>query len=106
MLCQQITALRATIPSLIRPLARPNTTKQEAFNGLKKAAIGATTDVGSFRTQWEGQQTREILEKAKKSRSKNSDLSAGNDVPVFGWTEGFTNRQPDHDRPLKQEKGA
>lgn len=87
---------------MIRPLAKPNTTKHDAFNGLKKAAIGATTDLGSFRTQWEGQQTQQILERAKESRSKDSNLSAGTDIPIYGWTDG----RPDHGHAIKEEKGA
>lgn len=83
-------ALRATIPSLIRPLTRPNTTKVEAFNGAKKAAVTAVTDVKSFRSQWRSQQTQQILAKARDSESRDHDLSAGKDIPVYGWTDGYS----------------
>lgn len=95
-------ALRATIPSLISPLARPNTTKAEAFGALKKSAVAAVTDVKAFRSQWSSQQTQQILARAKDSESQDHDLSAGRDIPVYGWTEGYSGiRSTD----VKEEQG-
>lgn len=96
-------ALRATIPSLISPLARPNTTKAEAFGSLKKAAVAAVTDVKAFRSQWSSQATQEILAKAKGSESHDHDLSAGKDIPVYGWTDGYSGI---HTIDIKEEQGA
>ncbi|KAL1311312.1 hypothetical protein AAFC00_001490 [Neodothiora populina] len=99
----QITALRTTIPSMVRPLAyhpaslspltrtattpSSTTAKSQAFTALKKAAITAVSDARSFRGEWEGEQTRRILEKARESRAIDGDLSRGRDVPVFGWID-------------------
>lgn len=48
--------------------------------------MGAVTDVKDFRATWEGQQTQEILARARESREQNKDLSAGSRVPIYGWT--------------------
>jgi len=85
----QLTALRTTLPSLLTPLTRPNTTKTEAFNGLKKAAVRAVSDVEAFRTRWETPQTQRILEQARESRERDGLLRAGDKVPVYGWTDGY-----------------
>lgn len=96
--------MRATIPSIIRPLTRSNTTKTEAFNGIKKAAIGAVTDISTFRTQWEGSQTQQILAKAKESQAKDKDLSAGKDIPAYGWTNSLN--EPQDGQTMKQEEAS
>lgn len=48
--------------------------------------MSAVGDVSAFRTQWEGEATQDILTRAKESVAKDGDLSAGRDVPVYGWT--------------------
>ncbi|GAB7350596.1 hypothetical protein MBLNU459_g1165t1 [Dothideomycetes sp. NU459] len=86
----QLMALRTTIPSLYGPLIRPNTTKSEAFGVLKKAAVAAVADVKDFRSQWQSQQTQQILARAKESDARDHDLSAGQDIPIYGWTDGYS----------------
>lgn len=62
------------------------------------------TDISTFRTQWEGPQTQQILAKAKESQTKDKDLSAGKDIPAYGWTDSLN--EPQNGQTMKQEEAS
>jgi hypothetical protein len=41
----------------------------------------------TFKSQWQGKETQNILEHARKSAAANPDLSAGAQVQQYGWIE-------------------
>jgi hypothetical protein len=57
------------------------------FHAFKNNLTKAQHDLTSFRTQWQSQESQTILEHAKKSANANPDLSAGAQVPQYGWIE-------------------
>ena len=64
---------------------RPATTKSAAFGGLKKAAIGAVTDVRDLRSEWESDGTQKLLSRTKESFERDGDLTRAAEVQAWGW---------------------
>lgn len=57
------------------------------FAEIKKSATTSTTQLASFRGNWSSEQTQQMLAKAHESEQKDRDLSRGQEVQAFGWTE-------------------
>lgn len=48
--------------------------------------IGSQNNIKDFRAQWQSQEIQSILDHTKESLNANSDLSAGAELPRYGWT--------------------
>lgn len=57
------------------------------FHAFKDNLIKAQRDMKTFKSQWQGKETQNILEYARKSATANPDLSAGAQVQQYGWVE-------------------
>lgn len=57
------------------------------FHAFKDNLIKAQRDMKTFKSQWQGPETQNILEHARKSATANPDLSAGAQVQQYGWIE-------------------
>lgn len=99
----QVTALRTAIPSLIAPLTRPATTRSAAFGGLKKAAIGAVTDVRDLRSEWESHETQRLLSKTKESYERDGDLTRAAEVEAWGWRKEGEGEMKEEEVRVKKE---
>jgi hypothetical protein len=66
---------------------RPATTKPAAFAGLKKAAVGAVTNVQDLRREWESDGVQDLLKRSQTSYERNGDLKLAAEVPAWGWTK-------------------
>lgn len=57
------------------------------FHAFKDNLMKAQRDMKTFRLQWQGKETQNILEYARKSATMNPDLSAGAQIQQYGWIE-------------------
>jgi hypothetical protein len=83
----QLDALRATIPNLVSPLIKPQSSKAHMFAEVKKTAVTSTSQLTAFRDDWNSEQTQQIFTKAQASEQKDRDLSKAQEVAAFGWAE-------------------
>lgn len=84
---QQLDYLRLTIPRVVEPFSSRVTNGPVLYQAFKNATIGSQNDIKAFRSQWQDQEIQSILEHAQESLKKDSDLSAGAQVPRYGWRE-------------------
>lgn len=63
------------------------TSKSQAFVEIKKAAVSTKSNLREFREDWQSERTREILERARESESRDADLGPAREVGVYGWVE-------------------
>jgi hypothetical protein len=83
----QLDALRSTIPNLVSPLIKPQTSKAHMFAEVKKTAVTSTSQLTAFRDDWNSEQTQQIFTKAQESERKDRDLSKAQEVAAFGWAQ-------------------
>ncbi|KAL1589110.1 hypothetical protein WHR41_01959 [Cladosporium halotolerans] len=83
----QLDALRSTLPNLVSPLIKPQTSKAQLFADIKKSATTSTNQLASFRNDWNSEQTQQLLSKSRESEQKDPDMSKGQEVAAFGWSE-------------------
>lgn len=83
----QLDELRLTIPSIIEPLRIRHEAPEQLFKAFKQAASDASRALAGFRTAWHDRTTHVIFERTKQSQKANSDLSAGANLPRYGWSE-------------------
>lgn len=83
----QLDTLRSTVPTLVSPLIKPQTSKAQMFAEVKKSAVTTTGQLTAFRDNWNSEQTQQIFAKAQESEQKDSDLSKAEEVARFGWSE-------------------
>ncbi|KAM0720789.1 hypothetical protein Q7P37_003074 [Cladosporium fusiforme] len=83
----QLDTLRSTVPNLVAPLIKAQNSNAQMFAEIKKSTTTSTTQLTSFRENWTSEQTQQLLAKAHESEQKDRDLSKGQEVPAFGWTE-------------------
>ncbi|KAL5393154.1 hypothetical protein PMIN04_005451 [Paraphaeosphaeria minitans] len=81
----QLDDLRLTLPRILEPFHMPS--KPPMFHAFKDNLIKAQRDMKTFKSQWQGQETQNILEHARKSAAANPDLSAGAQIQQYGWIE-------------------
>lgn len=85
----QLDTLRSTVPTLVSPLIKPQTSKAQMFAEVKKSAVTTTSQLSAFRDDWNSEQTQQILTKAQESEQKDPDLSKAEEVARFGWNEDY-----------------
>ena len=83
----QLDTLRSTVPMLVSPLIKPQTSKAQMFAEVKKSAVTNTSQLSAFRDDWNSEQTQQIFTKAQESEQKDPDLSKAEEVARFGWNE-------------------
>ncbi|OAG08209.1 uncharacterized protein CC84DRAFT_1214733 [Paraphaeosphaeria sporulosa] len=84
----QLDDLRLTLPRILEPFHMPS--KPPMFHAFKDNLIKAQRDMKTFKSQWQGQETQNILEHARKSVAADPDLSAGAQIQQYGWIEKET----------------
>ncbi|CZT16253.1 uncharacterized protein RCC_02095 [Ramularia collo-cygni] len=84
---EQIDGLRATIPSIVSPLASTASDKATLFAATKDAALQSTSRLHTFRDDWNSQEIQNLFKEGKESLQKDTDLSKAGDVPKWGWGE-------------------
>jgi hypothetical protein len=55
------------------------------FADVRDAAIHSSKDLKLFRDNWDSEQTREVLARAKASNERDGDLSRAREVKGYGW---------------------
>jgi hypothetical protein len=83
----QLDSLRSTVPTLVSPLIRPQTSKAQMFAEVKNSAVTTASQLTAFRNDWNSEQTQQIFSKAQESAQKDPDLSKAEEVARFGWAE-------------------
>ena len=82
----KLDSLRSTLPNLVSPLIKPQTSKAQLFADIKAAATASTGQLSTFRNDWNSEKTQQMITKARESEKKDPDLSKGQGVANFGWT--------------------
>lgn len=83
----QLDGLRATIPSIVSPLANSGGNRAAMFAETREVALRSTSRLHTFRDNWSSDETQDLLKKGKESLQNNSDLSKAVDVSKWGWGE-------------------
>lgn len=81
----QIDSLRLTIPRIIEPFTSPPTPAM--FRAFSDNLTTVQTEVKGFKTEWNSQETRTVLEHASNSLKQDGDLSRSAEVAKYGWVD-------------------
>ena len=84
---RQLDTLRSTVPSLVSPLIKPQSSKAQMFAEVKKSAVTTTSQLAAFRNDCNSVQTQQMFTKAQESEQRDPDLSKSEEIPRFGWSE-------------------
>ncbi|KAK4956517.1 hypothetical protein LTR10_006044 [Elasticomyces elasticus] len=85
---EQVDGLRSALPSCVTPLLHSDSSRQQMFTNVKKAAVASSNDLKTLRESWASEETQQLLSRSKESLRKDGDLSKANDVARYGWLKG------------------
>ncbi|KAF2761401.1 hypothetical protein EJ05DRAFT_497952 [Pseudovirgaria hyperparasitica] len=86
---EQLDCLRPCIPHILDLLRNPQPSPQHLVNEYKETAIGSSRKLTAFKAAWESQETRKIMGQAQQSFRNDMDLTAGYQVPHYGWANAM-----------------
>jgi hypothetical protein len=80
-----------TIPRIVKPYITPP--RRSLFPDFAASIHQSQDNVKNFRKEYEGRETQDVLQHARRRLKDDGDMGLSGDVPRYGWVERHERRK-------------